>query len=74
METLPSTLIKTFLMPLVFIDTSDTVNTTYMDKPVLKEADEVYEGSSIKYNFKTQRGFISMAKNQVRIPDIPARK
>ena len=33
-------------------------------KELLKEAEEVYEGTTIKYNFKTQRGFISMAKNE----------
>lgn len=34
-----------------------------VETPVLNEAGEVYEGKSLKYNFKTQRGFISMAKN-----------
>jgi lipopolysaccharide assembly outer membrane protein LptD (OstA) len=46
------------------IDSSDTTKTNYIDKPVLKEGEEVYEGTSLKYNFKTQRGFISMAKNE----------
>ncbi|MGK9368908.1 putative LPS assembly protein LptD [Melioribacter sp. Ez-97] len=45
-------------------DTSDTAKVRWKDTPVLKEGFEVYEGSSLKYNFKTQRGFISMAKNR----------
>ncbi len=36
-----------------------------IQKPILKEGTEVYEGSKLKYNFKTQRGFISLAKNQM---------
>ncbi|MEN8194074.1 MAG: putative LPS assembly protein LptD [Bacteroidota bacterium] len=31
--------------------------------PVLTEVSEIYEGTEITYNFKTQQGFISMAKN-----------
>ncbi|MGK9476037.1 putative LPS assembly protein LptD [Melioribacter sp. OK-6-Me] len=45
-------------------DTSDTTIQSWKDTPILKEGLEVYEGSSLKYNFKTQRGFISMAKNR----------
>ncbi len=44
-------------------DTADTAGIKLMDTPVLTEAGETYNGSSIKYNFKTQRGFISVAKN-----------
>ncbi len=44
-------------------DTADTTGNKLMDTPVLTEAGETYGGSSIKYNFKTQRGFISVAKN-----------
>jgi len=45
------------------IDSADTSKSKLIDTPVLKEEDEVYEGTSLKYNFKTQAGFISMAKN-----------
>lgn len=55
---------KNLLDAVGVIDTSDTMKTTYLDSPVLKEGEEVYEGSSLKYNFKNQRGFISMAKNK----------
>ncbi|MGD8781577.1 MAG: putative LPS assembly protein LptD [Ignavibacteria bacterium] len=44
-------------------DTADTTWKKLMDTPVLTEAGETYNGNSIKYNFKTQRGFISVAKN-----------
>lgn len=37
---------------------------TLKQTPVLTEAGETYEGTSIKYNFKTAQGFISVAKNQ----------
>lgn len=45
------------------IDTADTNGLAIVQTPELTEAGEKYEGSSIRYNFKTQRGFISMAKN-----------
>ena len=45
-------------------DTADTAKTKLKQTPVLKEGTEQYEGSRLRYNFKTQRGFISMAKNQ----------
>jgi len=45
-------------------DTADTTGKRKIQTPVLSEAGEVYEGSSLRYNFKTQRGFISMAKNE----------
>lgn len=44
-------------------DESDTAKIKVKQTPVLKEGAEVYEGNSIKYNFKNQRGFISAAKN-----------
>ncbi len=44
-------------------DTSDSTGQSLMNTPVLTEGGEVYEGSSLKYNFKTRRGLISMAKN-----------
>lgn len=44
-------------------DFSDSANVTIVETPVLKEASDTYEGTSIKYNFKTQKGFISLAKN-----------
>jgi len=45
------------------IDSSDSNNIKLVDTPVLKEGEENYEGTSLKYNFKNQSGFISMAKN-----------
>jgi len=47
-------------------DTSDTAKVKIKQTPILKEGTEVYEGSQIKYNFKTQRGFISLAKNEMQ--------
>lgn len=46
------------------IDSTDSAGVKMVDTPVLSEAGEVYEGNTIKYNFKTLRGFISMAKNE----------
>ncbi len=46
------------------IDSSDSAKTQLVDFPILSEDGEVYEGSSLQYNFKTKRGFISMAKNK----------
>ena len=40
------------------------INDTLRQTPVLNEAGEQYAGTSIKYNFKTQKGFISVAKNE----------
>lgn len=45
-------------------DTSDTAKVKTKQNPVLAEGKDVYEGSRIKYNFKTQQGFISLAKNK----------
>lgn len=45
-------------------DTSDTAKVKSKQNPVLAEGKDVYEGSRIKYNFKTQQGFISLAKNK----------
>ncbi len=47
-------------------DTSDTAKVKIKQTPVLKEGNEIYEGSQLKYNFKTQRGFISLAKNEMQ--------
>jgi lipopolysaccharide assembly outer membrane protein LptD (OstA) len=47
-----------------FVDTSDTAKVKNKQTPVLAEGGDVYEGSRIKYNFKTQTGFISLAKNK----------
>ncbi|MBU0474599.1 MAG: LPS-assembly protein LptD [Bacteroidetes bacterium] len=44
-------------------DKTDSLNTKLVETPVLVEASDTYEGTSIKYNFKTQHGFISVAKN-----------
>lgn len=46
------------------VDSSDTEKTKIKGLPKLIEGNETYEGSRIKYNFKTQRGFISLAKNK----------
>ncbi len=40
---------------------SDTARKGFTGTPVLVERGETYEGVSMKYNFKTQRGFISSA-------------
>ncbi len=45
------------------VDTSDTLTAGFIDTPVLTEEGEVYEGTKLKYNFKTQQGLISAAKN-----------
>ncbi len=45
-------------------DTSDTAKVKLRQTPILKEGAEVYESTRMRYNFKTQRGFISMAKNR----------
>lgn len=45
-------------------DTSDTAKVKIKQVPILAEGKDVYEGSSIRYNFKTQQGFISLAKNK----------
>ena len=55
---------KNLLDAVGVIDSSDTNNIKFVDTPVLKEGDENYEGTSLKYNFKNQSGFISMAKNE----------
>ena len=45
-------------------DTSDTAKVKIKQVPILAEGKDVYEGSRIRYNFKTQQGFISLAKNK----------
>jgi len=45
-------------------DTSDTAKVKLKQTPVLAEGADIYEGSRIKYNFRTQQGFISLAKNR----------
>lgn len=45
-------------------DTSDTAKVKLKQTPILKEGTEIYEGTQLRYNFKTQRGFISLAKNE----------
>lgn len=42
------------------IEDADSLKQT----PILNEGGETYQGTSIKYNFKTQKGFISLAKNE----------
>jgi len=48
------------------LDTSDPTGTKYLQTPKLSERGDTYEGNSIRYNFKTQRGFISLAKNKAQ--------
>ena len=44
-------------------DPKDSTNTKIIQTPVLSEDGETYEGSRLTYNFKTQQGYISLAKN-----------
>ncbi|MDP4193994.1 MAG: putative LPS assembly protein LptD [Bacteroidota bacterium] len=46
------------------VDTSDTAKVKIKGTPVMSEAGEIYEGNKLTYNFKTQRGLISGAKNK----------
>ena len=46
------------------VDTSDTAKVKLKQSPRLIEGTETYEGERIKYNFKNQRGYISLAKNK----------
>jgi len=43
---------------------SDSIPGTFEGTPVLKEGAEVYDGQSMKYNFKTSQGLISVAKTE----------
>jgi len=43
---------------------SDTLEGKLDGTPVLKEGAEVYEGQTMKYNFKTGQGIISLAKTE----------
>ncbi len=45
-------------------DTSDSTESGLIQTPSLTEGDETYTGTNIKYNFKNQRGFISLAENK----------
>jgi len=45
-------------------DTSDTAKVKMKGNPHLTEGGETFEGSYIRHNFKTQRGYISLAKNK----------
>ncbi|MCX6149301.1 MAG: putative LPS assembly protein LptD [Ignavibacteriales bacterium] len=45
-------------------DTADKSGKKLMGTPVLTEASETYEGTNLTYNFKTQQGFISLAKTK----------
>lgn len=47
-----------------FADTSDTAKVKLKEAPKLIEGGETYDGERLKYNFKSQRGFISAAKNK----------
>lgn len=45
-------------------DTSDTAKVKIKGLPRLTDGGETFEGSYIRHNFKTQKGFISLAKNK----------
>ncbi|MDP3583433.1 MAG: LptA/OstA family protein, partial [Ignavibacteria bacterium] len=45
-------------------DTSDSAKVKLKGNPHLTEGGETFEGSYIRHNFKTQRGYISLAKNK----------
>jgi lipopolysaccharide assembly outer membrane protein LptD (OstA) len=45
-------------------DTSDTAKVKLKGTPRLTEGGETFEGSYIRHNFKTQKGYISLAKNK----------
>jgi lipopolysaccharide assembly outer membrane protein LptD (OstA) len=46
------------------VDTSDTAKTKLKGTPVMSEAGEIYEGNRLTYDFKTQRGIISVARSK----------
>ncbi len=43
---------------------ADTTETKVIETPVMIEGTEKYEGAKLTYNYKTQRGFISQAKQE----------
>lgn len=45
-------------------DTSDSAKVKLKETPSLKEGNDIYEGEFIRYNFKSQKGYISLAKNK----------
>ena len=45
-------------------DTADTAKVKLKETPRLTEGSDTYEGELIKYNFRNQRGYISLAKNK----------
>ncbi len=45
-------------------DTADSAKGKLKNTPVLTEGGEAYEGTWLRYNFKNQSGYISMAKNK----------
>lgn len=44
--------------------TPDSTGKNLKDTPVLNDGGQVYEGERMRYNFKTEQGFISIAKNK----------
>ncbi len=46
------------------IDTADTTGKKFVQTPVFTEGGNTFEGRIIKYNFKTKKGYISLAKNK----------
>ena len=44
----------------------DSTGKKLKDTPILTEGGQVYDGDWMRYNFKTQQGFISAAKNKVK--------
>lgn len=45
-------------------DTADSAKGKLKNTPILMEGGEAYEGTWLRYNFKNQSGYISMAKNK----------
>ena len=45
-------------------DSVDTNKSILINPPILKDAGEIYKGTEIKYNFKTQQGSISHAQTE----------
>ncbi len=45
-------------------DSTDSTGVSFIETPVLSESDEVYSGHKLTYNFKTLRGYISLAKGE----------
>ena len=49
--------------------TPDSTGKLAKDTPVLTDGGQSYEGERMRYNFKTQQGYIAAAKNKVKDTD-----